>query len=419
VKSRNSVFRYKGKDVDVQKAGGELGVAGLVSGRVTPHGDTVEVSAELTDVRDNNELWGQHYSGKSTEIIALQQQIAGDLAARLRSGMTTSEKQQVTKQGTENPQAYELYTKGRYAFSKRTADEINAALSYFNQAIAKDPNYAVAYGGLADAYSVAAAYGANPAEVYPKSNAAARKALELDPTLARPHAVLGANMMEYEWDFPGGEAEYKKGFQLDPNDAQAHMWYAEDLVWIGRQEEAFTEINRAMQLDPQSLIISYDIAEIDLWARKYDDAVATCRKFIKENPTFARPHDTLREAYWLKGMYPEMLSEAKTYGELSGDPLERAVAFAMEEGFRSGGWKAALKRGIETRVAARKKGYSSPYLIAVLYADMGDKDATFQWLTTAYRERDTNLQRLKVDPWLDSVRSDPRFAELGKKIGLS
>jgi tetratricopeptide (TPR) repeat protein len=197
------------------------------------------------------------------------------------------------------------------------------------------------------------------------------------------------------------------------------MWYAEDLVWIGRQDEAFAEIKRAMQLDPQSLIINYDIAEIEVWARKYDDAVATCRKFISENPTFARPHDTLREAYWLKRMYPEMLSESKTYGELSGDPLERAVAFAMEEGFRSGGWKAALKRGIETRVAARKKGYSSPYLIAVLYADMGDKDATFQWLTTAYQERDTNLQRLKVDPWLDPVRTDPRFVELEKKIGLS
>ena len=182
VKSRNSVFRYKGKDVDAQKAGSELGVSALVSGRVTPHGDNVEVSAELTDVRDNTELWGQHYSGKSTEIIVLEQQMAGDLAAKLRSGMSSSEKQLVTKQGTQNPEAYELYLKGRYAWSKRTAPDLETAISYFNQAIAKDPGYALAYSGLADVYTVFPVYGAKSSDVVPKSNAAARKALELDPT---------------------------------------------------------------------------------------------------------------------------------------------------------------------------------------------------------------------------------------------
>jgi serine/threonine protein kinase len=218
VKSRHSVFRYKGKDVDVQKVGNELGVSALVSGRVTPHGDNVEISAELTAVRDNTVIWGQHYSGKSTDIISLQQQIAGDLADKLRSQLSRSEKQQVTKQGTQNPEAYELYLKGRYSWNKRTSSDLAAAISYFNQAIAKDPGYALAYSGLADAYGVLPNYGGKPSETYPKSNAAARKALELDATLAHPHADLGANEMEYDWDFAGGEAEYKKTFELDPND---------------------------------------------------------------------------------------------------------------------------------------------------------------------------------------------------------
>ena len=191
VKSRNSVFRYKGKDVDVQKAGNELGVSALASGRVTPHGDNVEVSAELTDVRDNTEIWGQHYSGKSAEIISLQQQIAGDIAEKLRSKLSTSERQQVTKQGTQNPEAYELYLKGRYSWNKRTPADLETAISYFNQAIANDSGYALAYSGLADAYGTLPAYGGAPSEYYPKGNAAARRALELDPSLAHPHAILG------------------------------------------------------------------------------------------------------------------------------------------------------------------------------------------------------------------------------------
>src|ERR1700688_4869511 len=225
VKSRNSAFRYKGKDVDGQKAGNELGVAALVNGRVVPRGDNVEVSAELTDVRDNTVIWGQHYSGKNTEIISLQQQIAGDIAEKLRSQLSTSEKQEVTKQGTQNPEAYELYLKGRYYWNKQTLSDITTAISYFNQAISKDPGYALEYSGLADAYTDLPGVGGTPSENYPKSNAAARKALELDATLAHPHAVLGSNQMEYDWDFSGGEAEYKKSFELDPNDASARQWY--------------------------------------------------------------------------------------------------------------------------------------------------------------------------------------------------
>ena len=419
VKSRNSVFRYKGKDVDAQHSGRDLGVSALVSGRVTPHGDNVEVSAELTDVRDSTELWGQHYSGKSTEIISLEQQIAGDLAAKLRSGLSSSEKQSVTRQGTQNPEAYELYLKGRSAWNQRTPAELETAISFFNQSIAKDPGYALAYSGLADVYTVYPVYGGKESEVVPKSNVAARKALELDPTLAHPHAVLGGNYMEYDWDFAGGEAEYKKAFELDPNDASAHQWYGQDLSWIGgREQEALTEANRAHQLDPLSPIISSTLGLVEASVRKFDDAIATCQKVATENPTFAQAHFCLIHAYWGKGMYAQVVEEYKLLGQLGGDPKDMEFASAFEQGFHAGGWKGALTKGIEVRQAQRKASYSSAYDIAALYAGLGEKDEVFRWLNAAYEERDYQMESLRTDFRLDPVRSDPRFAELVRKVGL-
>jgi len=419
VKSRNSVFRYKGKDVDVQKVGNDLGVSALVSGRVLPRGDSIEVSAELTDVRDNTELWGRHYSGKSTDIISLQQQIAGDIAEKLRSKLSTSEKQQVTKQGTQNPEAYELYLKGRYFWNKQTYSDVATAISYFNQAIAKDPSYALAYSGLSDAYGDLPNFGGTANEDYPKSNAAARKALELDSTLARPHASLGSNEMDYDWDFAGGEAEYKKAFELDPNDATAHQWYAHDIGFIGgREQEALAEVNRARQLDPLSPSISVEVGEVHMRARRFDEAIAVCKKLANDDPTFALAHFCLAHAYWGKRTYSQVIEEWKTYGELSGNRNESEFASALEQGFRSGGWKGALSKGIETRQPQHKTGYSSAYRIAELYADLGDKERAFQWLNTAYQERDGLLEGLKTDFLLDPLRSDPRFAELVRKVGL-
>jgi serine/threonine protein kinase len=419
VKSRNTVFHYKGKDVDAQKAGNELGVSALVSGRVVPRGDSIEVSAELTAVRDNTEIWGQHYSGKSADIISLQQQIASDIAEKLRSKLSTSEKQQVTKQGTQDPEAYALYLKGRYYWNKQTFPDITTAISYFNQAISKDSGYALAYSGLADAYTDLPSFGGTPSENYPKSNAAARRALELDASLARPHAVLASNEMEYDWDFAGGEAEYKRSFELDPNDATAHQWYAFDIGQIGgREQEAIAEINRAHQLDPLSPIISTVVGLIHIRARQYDEAIVICKKSANENPTFASAHLWLAQAYWGKRMYPQVIEEWKAHGQLSGDRNDSEFASALEQGFRSAGWKGALAKGIEIRQAQRKTGYFSAFIIATLYADLGDKDQAFRWLNTAYQERDWLLLSLKTDFLLDPIRSDPRFAELVRKVGL-
>jgi TolB-like protein len=419
VKSRNAVFRYKAKDVDAQKAGNELGVAALVIGRVVPRGDTIEVSAELTDVRDNTAIWGQHYSGKSADIISLQEQIAGDIAEKLRSKLSPSEKQQVTNQGTQNPEAYELYLKGRYSWNKRTPSDDAAAVSFFNQAISKDPGYALAYAGLADAYLLDASYVDSPREDILKANAAATKALELDPTLAQPHAVLGRSESRHNWNFVRGEAEYKKAFELDPSDATAHQWYADDLSLIGgREQEALAEINRAHQLDPLSLIISADVCLVHLRARRFDEAIAVCKKVADEDPTFAFTHLYLSYAYWGKRMYPQVIEELKIYAQLIGSKAGAEIASIMEQGFRSSGWKGALTKSIDFRLARLKAGHGSPYRIAALYADLGDKEQAFRWLNIAFEERDWQLEGLNTDFYLDSLRSDPRFAELVRKVGL-
>ena len=419
VRSRDSAFRYKGKDVDVRTIGSNLGVTAVVSGRVLLKGDTIEISAELTDIRDNTEVWGHRYTGKSANLVSMQQQIAGDIAGKLRSTLSSSERQLVTRQGTQNPDAYELYLKGRYAWNNRTYSELEQAISDFNQAIVRDPGYALAYSGLADAYAVLPNYGGNQNEDFPRSNRAARKALELDPTLAHPHAVLGSNEMQYDWDFAGGEAEFKKSFELDPNDATARQWYADEIGQIGgREQEAFAEVDRAHELDPLSPVITRVVAGVRVSARKFDEGIAICSKLANDNPTFPIAHDCLAYAYWGKRMYPQVIEEWKTYGQISGNPDDQGFASALEQGYRLAGWKGALTKAIEYRQAERKTAYSSAFSIARFYADMGDKEQAFHWLNIAYQEHDWLLFTLNTSFQLDPLRSDPRFAELVHKVGL-
>jgi TolB-like protein/predicted Ser/Thr protein kinase len=376
VKSRNSVSRYKGKDIDAQQVGKELSVDALLTGKVTQRGDVIEVSADLIRVKDNGEIWGEQYERKSSDIISLQQQVAGDIAEKLRSKMSGTEIQQVSKQGTQNPEAYQLYVKGRYYWNKRTPADIQAALSYFNQAIDKDPGYALAYAGVADAYGVLSSYGSAPNDVTPKSNAAAEKALELDPTLARPHAVLGTNKMTYSRDFSGGEAEFRKAFELDPSDATAHQWFSEALSYIGgRAQEAIEEAKRAHELDPLSPIIGVAQAEAYYYARQFDKAIEICNKVIADNPAFGVPHWWLGNSLRAEHKYPQAIQEWKTNAQMNGDKNDAEITAALEAGFRSGGWPGALRKGVGVRLAQRKAktGYVSPFQIAEYYADLGDK----------------------------------------------
>ena len=421
VKSRNSVFRYKGKDVDVQQVGKELGVDALLTGRVVERGGTVQVSADLTNVQDNTEIWGEQYERKAADIIPLQQQIAGDIADKLRSKLTGTEKQQVTKQGTQNPEAYQLYVKGRYYWNKRTNADINTSISYFKQAIDKDPSYAQAYEGLADAYSVLPSYGGDPNDAVPKANAAARKALELDPTLARAYANLGSNEYQFDWDFAKGEADIRRGLELDPSDATAHQWYSEMLdANPARVQEGIDEAKLAHELDPLSPIVASSLGLAYTAARQFDKAVEVQNKVIAENPNFGRAHTQLSLAYLGQHKYAEAIQESKAGAQLEGDKNYIEAANAFDTGFHSGGWPGALRKALEVALAQRKGGgeYVSPYGIAGLYAQLGDKDKAFEWLNTAYHEHDGSLMNLLTDFQFDSIRSDPRYSDFVRKIGL-
>jgi TolB-like protein len=419
VRSRDSVFRLKGKEIEVHEAGSELGVSEVVSGRVTVQARNIEISAELTDVRDNTEIWGKRYAGRTSDLIKLQEQIATDIAEKLRSTLTTTDRQQVSRQGTQSMDAYTLYLKGRYGWNQRNLPSLEASIPYFNQAIARDPGYALAYSALADVYSVLPYYGGNPAEDFPKSSIAAREALRLDPTLAHPHAILGSNEMEYDWDFTGGEAEFKKALALDPNDATAHQWFAENLGMIGgRERDALSQIDLAHLLDPTSLMILRVKGSVDVAARRYDDAIAVCRQLLVESPTYNVAHDCLAYAYWGKRMYPQVMEQWETYYHHSGNRDEAEFGDALERGFRSAGWRGALSEGIQALLNQRQTSYASPYEIARLYANLGDKEKAFQWLNTAYREHDFLLGELNTAFEMDNLRSDPRFAKLVRKVGL-
>jgi TolB-like protein/Tfp pilus assembly protein PilF len=421
VKSRNSVFRYKGKEIDLQKVGKELTVDALLTGRVVQRGETIQVSADLTNVQDNTEIWGEHYERKASDILSLQQQIAGDIAGKLRSKLSGVEKQQVSKQGTQSPEAYQLYVKGRYYWNKRTAEGLKTAISYFNQALDKDPGYALAYAGLADSFTVSGSYGDDPKDVMPKAKAATEKALELDPTLARPHATLGLIMSEYGWDFQGAETEFRKALELDPSDATAHQWYGQHLAALGgRVQESIAEGNRAHELDPLSPTIGFAQADAYSYARQFDRANELYAKVIADNPTYGEVHVLFADSLWAQHKYEQAIQEFATAARLLADKNMAEFAAALEAGFHSGAWPGALRKGIEVSLAQRKKKtpYVSSFLIAQMYADLGDKDHAFEWLNTASQDPDPQIRYLPVDPVVNSLRSDPRYSELVRKIGF-
>ena len=225
--------------------------------------------------------------------------------------------------------------------------------------------------------------------------------------------------MQYDWDFAGGEAEFKKAFELDPNDASGHWWYAYNIAKIGgREQEALAEVNRAHQLDPMAPIISVVAGYVRIFARQYDEAIVDCKKVANENPTFAIAHACLEDAYWENRMYPQVIEESKAFGQIFGDQSASDFASALEQGFRSAGWEGALRKGIENQKVRRKMAYTSACGIAIMYAELGEKDQAFRWFDTAYQERDLALLGLKTDSSLDPIRSDPRFAELVRKVGL-
>ena len=403
VKSRNSVFHYKGKDVDVQRVGRELGVSALVSGRVVPRGDSIEVSAELTDARDNTEIWGQRYSGKSKDIILLQQQIAGDLADKLRSKLSTSEKQQVTEEGTQSPEAYELYLRGRYQWNQVTQEGLTNSIEYYKKAITVDPHFALAYAGIANSYILLANWGfMPPGSAFDHAKEAADRAIEIDGKLGEAYGALAFAKFN-EWDWPAADEDFKKGLQLSSNNPDNHLWYALFLRSEGRFQEAIEQANDGRNLDPLSPIVNMTVGSTYYWAHDYDSAIRELQKTVELAPTFHPAHSYLARAYIAKGLWEKARTEANKAGDRGGTLLIDAAS----------GDEGALKRARED-----DETRGDPYFMAELCAALHQKTQAFLYLNEAYRQHDSGLTSVKVDPFFDALQSDARFIDLLRRIGL-
>ena len=416
--ARSSVFRYKGKEIDPLAAARELGVRAVLTGRVLQRGDNLTISAELTDVRENKQLWGESYERKVADLISVQREIAREIAGNLRSKLTGAEQAGVTKHYTENPAAYQLYLKGRFYWNKRTSSDLKRSTEYFNQAIEQDPNYALAYAGLADAYVLFFRYSASsPQEAYPKAKEAARRALELDDTLAEAHTALAYALSDYDWDFAESGREFRRAIELNPNYATAHQWYSDsNLVIMGRFDEAIAEMRRAQELDPLSLIVNAELGRAYFNAGQYDKAVEQYRKILEMDQNFPVAHWFLGETYEARGQFAEAIAEYERARQLNGDP--RMLAMLGHARAASGHRAEALKLLAQLNEAAKQR-YISPYYFAIVHAALGDRDQAFQWLERGYQERISSIPFIKYDHSLDPLRADPRFADLVRRIGLA
>jgi serine/threonine-protein kinase len=415
--AHSSVFRYKNRNTDPQRIGRELGVRALLMGRIVQRGDRLIISAELVDVENNRRLWGGQYDRRPSDILAVQSEISREISEQLRSRLTNEEEKRLTKHYTENTEAYQDYLKGRYYWNKRTGDDLKRAIDYFNQAIAKDPGYALAYAGLADTYIVIPNYSdVTTQEAAIKGRAAALKALEIDDSLAEAHTSLGGIKSDFEWDFTGAENEFKKALTLNPNYATAHHWYAQLLSPRGRHDEAIAEIKRAQSLDPLSLIINAVVGDTYIKARQYDQAIDQLKKTIEMDKNFPLAYRYLGNAYVEKGMYNEAIAAFATADKIAGASPERTEG--LRQAYAAGGAEAFWKKQLEYLKADSEKGALQDYAIASVYARLGDKEEAINSLEKAFRARDPYIVYLKIDPPFDKFRSDPRIVDLMRRVGL-
>jgi TolB-like protein/Tfp pilus assembly protein PilF len=321
-----SAFRYKNKDIDPVAAGKELGVRAILTGRMMQRGDSLTISAALVDVRDNKQLWGEQYPGKLADALAVQQEISRDISERLRTKLSGEEQRQLTRRDTSNPEAYDFYLRGRYDWNKRTGESLKKSIKFFNQAIEQDPNFALAYAGLAATYVLFPIYSAGPPLEYsPKAKAAAKRALEIDDTLAEAHTSLAYVLFLYDWNFAESNREFQRAIELNPNYPTAHEWYGVTLGDMGRFDEGIAQLNRAQELDPLSLIISLDLGVVYIDARQYDKAIEQLRKTIELEQGFYSAHKWLGIAYEAKGSLPEAIAEYRKAQELNDDPQVLAL----------------------------------------------------------------------------------------------
>jgi TolB-like protein len=414
VKARSSVFRYKGKETDPQTIGKELNVQAILNGRVVQRGDQLTLSLELIDAQTENVIWSEQYDRKQADLVLLQREIARDVSGKLKIKLSGADERKIAKAYTTNAEAYKAYLQGRFYWNKREEKEFRKAVEYFNQAIALDANYALAYAGQADTYALLSTFGFMPqTEGAPKAREFARQAVSLDGGLAEPHTTLGYLSLTYDYDLAGSEREFRRAIELNPNYATAHQWYGEMLLNAGRFDEASAEYRRALEIEPLSLPINWDFGRFLYMSRSYDESMAQHKKTIELDPGFARAHRTLAEVYRVKGDYANAVEERARFFDLIGQSQNAALIRAT---FARGGWLGFLR--LVTAEDSPLKDSNNNWVVAKAYLDLGQKDKAFAELNKAYEVRLSSLCWLKVEPQLDSLRSDPRYPQLLQKMGF-
>jgi serine/threonine-protein kinase len=417
VMSRNTVFRYKGREIDPQRVGHDLGVQAILTGRLVQTGDELLISVSLESLRDRRQIWGEQYNRKLSNLVSVQQELASDIYGRLRPRLARDEKKLLTKPATEDVEANQLYLQGLFYSNKWTEGDFRRAADYFTQAVQKDPHYALSYAGLADTYSLLGDAGyLPPSEAWPKAKAAAMQALAIDDSLAEAHTSLGLVKEHFEWDWAGAEKEFKRGIELNANSAAAHHWYGDYLANMGRFEEGMRETKRAQQLDPLSLVINTNLGWQYYVVGQNDQAIEQLRKVLDIDPKFALARRILEEVYTQMGKHKEAVEEREKIVSLSGSP---ELAASIEEDFAKSGYRGVLQSWLNGLTEISKHGYVSSYSIAQAYIRMGEKEKAFSWLERAYEEHDSGLVSLGVEPMFASVRSDPRFLDLLRRARLA
>jgi len=413
--SRTSTQRYQGTSRNLAQITKELGVANILEGSVQKATDQVRISVQLINAQTDAHLWAETYDRKLTDVFLVETDIAKTIADTLKAKLTRSERQAIAVRPTANLEAYELYLKGRFFWNKRTGADLRKAIDYFNHAIAKDPNYALAYVGLADCYDLLCEYSElSPKESYPKAKAAAVKALELDDTLGEAHASLAYSLINYEWDWRNAEREYQRAIQLNPNYATAHQWYAECLSILGRHSEAIAGIKRAQELDPLSLIINQGVGGKYLYARRYDEAMAQFQRTLELYPQFPPTHQRLGWCYTQKQMYDEAIGEMQRAVEFSGNSTQMIAALGYA--YAAAGQRDKAQGIIAELERRSKESYVDEYCVATIFAALGRKDEAFDSLNKACAERSYWMPYIKTDFQLDNLRSDSRFDALVQRV---
>lgn len=419
VMSHDTVFTYKSKQVDPRKVGADLDVEAIVTGRLMQRGNILVIRASLIDVSDGTVLWGEQYDRKLEDILKIQQEISSEISRNLKLKLTGTEHQRVRRKYTENSEAYQLYIKGEYHWYKFTPEDYEKSIEYYTKAIQKDPKYAQAYAGLGQVYNAMTFEGLlPPAEGFERARTAALTALKIDDSIGPAHVAL-AETFWGEWNWKEAEREFKRCLELSPNYVPARRYYSQFVLNMGRSEEAIVEMKRALEIDPLSRETNKSMGARFFWVRQYDQAIEQLRKTLDLDPNFAAAHDLLSDVYERKGLYQEAIQEQKKYLSLAGDD---EGAQALIQDYEKHGYLGARKLQYEKALKLYKEialeRYVSPVYFVYLYARLNQKDQAFEYLEKAYQERSPWMHYFSADPQVDNLRSDPRFKDLMRRLGL-